>query len=208
VQANGSAPRPTPLRPADVRNLPGPRRVDAVRKALRAGEIDPTAVARDLDDWIALYRRDVQGPLRVLLIEALEPIDDPRVTDLLEDALDDRADGVRLEALRLLLDRDPERTRELTTAHVEDEGLEVRLLAAERLHAIDPERAVQAMLDTVRREAHGFREAHALDRVVEFLVDDVGDPAVVPALRELHGEVEDTEDMIEWAIETLQDTSR
>jgi len=52
------------------------------------------------------------------------------------------------------------------------------------------------------------RIAHVVDEEFHHAVEGVGDPAVVPALRELHGEVEDTEDMIEWAIETLQDTSR
>ncbi len=208
MHANGSPPRPSPLRPDDVRNLPGPRRVDAVRRALRAGQLDPATVSSDLDGWITVYRRDVQGALRVLLLEMLEPIDDPRVLALLEDALDDRADGVRLEALRSLLDRQPHRTHELAGAHVDDEGLEVRLLAAERLYPIEPERAVQAMLDTVRAEAHGFREAHALDRVAEFFVEDVGDPDLVPHLQNLRDEVEDVEDMLEWAIEKLRDGTR
>ena len=208
MHANGSAPGPASLRPDDVRNLPGPRRVDAVRKALRAGQLDPKTVTADLDGWIKVYRRDVQGALRVLLLEMLESIDDPRIVTLLEDALDDRADGVRLEALRNLLDRQPQRTHELAGAHVDDEGLEVRLLAAERLYPIDPERAVQAMLDTVRAEAHGFREAHALDRVAEFFVEDVGDPDLVPHLQDLRGEVEDVEDMLEWAIEKLRDGTR
>lgn len=200
MHPNGSA----ALTPAAVRALPGPRRVDRLRGALRDGTVPVDAIARDLDGWVALFRADAQASLRVLVLELLERIDDPRVEALAERALRDRGDGVRLEALRLLIDRHPRRTEELAAAHLDDDGLEVRLLAAERLYPMDPRRALDALFEGVRAEAHGPREGHALDRTMEFLVETVADAALVPRLRDLAGEVEDEEDMIPWAIESLE----
>ena len=202
MHANGAS----PLTPAEIRSLPGPRRVDRLRKALRHGTLAPSAVAEDLDAWVALFRADSQAALRVLVLELLESVDDPRVDDLAERALKDRGDGVRLEALRLLLDRHPDRTDALARAHLEDDGIEVRMLAAERLHALDPDTAIDALFAGVRAEAHGPREAHALDRTMEFFVEDVADPALVPRLRALVDDVEDPEEMIPWAIESLEGT--
>ena len=204
MQANGSA----PLLPDDVSALPGPRRVDRVRKALRGQGISATSVRENLDGWIRLYRRDVQGALRVLVLELLERVDDPRVEALIDDALDDRADGVRLEALRLRLDRTPARTAELAGTALDDEAIEVRLLAAERLYDVDPDRAVDAMFEIARAEAHTWREGHTLDRVTEFLVEDVGDPRLAARLRAIRDEFDDPEDMIDWAIERLSGSDR
>lgn len=194
---------PARLLPSEVRALPGPRRVDRVRSALRGEGVDPTSITVELDGWISLFRGDTQPALRVLILELLEPIGDPRVDALAERARNDRGDGVRLEALRRLLDRQPDRTEELARDHLDDDGVEVRLLAAARLHAIDPAATLDALFDGVREEIGGPREEHVLERTVEFLVEDVGDAAVLPRLRALAEEVEDDEDMIAWAIESL-----
>lgn len=204
MQANGSA----PLLPDDVLALPGPRRVDRVRKALREHGVSPDSIHENLDGWLRVYRRDAQGALRVLVLELLEDIDDPRVDALIDDALDDRADGVRLEALRLRLDRTPARTDELATAALDDDAIEVRLLAAERLYDVDPERAIDAMFAIALAEARSWREGHTLDRVTEFLVEDVGDPSLAARLRAIRDEFDDPEDMIEWAIGRLSGSDR
>jgi len=192
-----------PIHASDVRALPGPRRVDRVRRALRQDGVDLEVVEHDLDGWIALFRGDSQPALRVLILELLEGVDDPRADALAERALRDRGDGVRLEALHRLLYRFPERAEELARAHLHDDGVEVRLLAAARLHAIDPETTIDALFEGVRTEIDGPREDHVLERTVEFLVDDVGDRTVVPRLRALADEVDDPEGMIAWALDAL-----
>lgn len=195
------------LHAADVRALPGPRRVDRLRGALRSGRFDPTRVAAELDAWISLFRSNPDPALRVLVLELLDHVDDPRADALAERALGDRGDGVRLEALHRLLTRHPERTDELSRKHLDDEGVEVRLLAVARLHPIDPGAAIDALFDGLRAEIGGPREAHVLERTVEFLVDDVAATHALGRLRALRAEVNDDEGMVAWAIERLEELS-
>ena len=196
----------TPLTPADVRALPGPRRVDRLRRVLRAGSFDARAIAADVDGWIGLFRADTQPALRVLILELLEPVDDPRVDELAERARHDRGDGVRLEAVRRLLDRHPARAESVAREHLDDDGVEVRLFAAARMHAIDPNAAIDALFAGVRAEIGGPREDHVLERTVEFLVEDVADSSLAARLRALAAEVDDPEGMIDWALERLGDS--
>lgn len=192
------------LRAATVARAHARKRVDLVRTALRRREIDVEAVREELDDWIALFRRDHQAPLRVLLLELLNQVEDPRVLALAEHAREDRWDSVRFEAVHLLMSRVPERASELAEAHLEDPGVELRLLAAERIHARDPARARNALLQLAQEEAQGRRETHVLDRVTEFLVETARDRSVVPQLRSLQDHCEDPEGFLAWAIDRLE----
>ena len=189
--------------PTAIAHLPGPRRVDRLRKALREGEVRPESVAERLENWLALYRRDAQPALRVLVLEVLDGQADERVDALLRDAVEDRGDSVRLEALRQLLTRHPDRQREIALRRLEDEAMEVRVLAAQAVHHSDHERALDALFAAVLDEARGPREMHTLRWVLEYLAEEVRDRSAVDRIRALREECDDTEGMIDWALDIL-----
>ena len=61
-----------------------------------------------------------------------------------------------------------------------------------------------AVLDAVEDESGGLRELHALERVSEFLVEEVDGRAALPRLRELQDDCHDPEGFLVWTIERLE----
>lgn len=200
MNTNGSRPDLS----TEILHLPGPRRVDRLRRALRGGELEATAVAERIGDWVALYHRDAQPALRVLVLEVLESHADPRIDALLHEALEDRGDSVRLEALRQLLHRSSADARTLALARLGDEAMEVRVFAAQWVYDTDRERALDAMVDAIRNEARGPREMHTLRWVLEFLAEEVVDRAAVERIAALREACDDEEEMIDWALDRVR----
>lgn len=200
MSSNGSRPDLS----TEILHLPGPRRVDRLRRALRGGELEPAAVIQRIENWVALYHRDAQPALRVLVLEVLEAHIDPRIDTLLHEALEDRGDSVRLEALRQLLHRSPATARALALARLGDEAMEVRVFAAQWVYDTDRERALEAMVDAIHTEARGPREMHTLRWVLEFLAEEVTDRAAVERIAELREGCDDEEEMIDWALERVR----
>lgn len=199
MNTNGS----TPHLCDEILRLPGPRRVDRLRRALRSGEIDPEQVDARLDSWVRLFHRDAQPALRVLVLEVIESAADPRADELLHEALEDRGDSVRLEALRQLLQREPARARALALENLADEAMEVRVLAAQWVYGSDRELALDALIDAVHAEARGPREMHTLRWVLEFLAEEAVDRAATTRIEELRACCDDVEEMIDWALDKL-----
>lgn len=196
---------------AELLGLPGPRRVDRLRRALRGGEkdaVDATSVLERIDGWVALFHRDAQPALRVLVLEVLDgtgdPRLDPRVDALLHEALHDRGDSVRLEALRQLLQRGPSGAREIALGFLGDEAMEVRVFAAQAVYESDRELALDALFGAVLAEARGPREMHTLRWVLEFLVEEAVDRSTIDRIAELRAYCDDVEESIEWAIDRLR----
>ena len=192
-----------PLDPAALRACPRRLRVDRLRRALREGRLSEPEVRRDLPAWRALFGESDDPALRVLLLELMAPLVDDEMLPLLEQSRDDRADGVRLASLEILSARDPARVPELARAHADDDNLEVRLLLGMRLFAHDRGASLALLLDAIESEAGGLRELHALERVTEFLVEDVQARECIPRLRELRKGCHDPEGFLPWAIERL-----
>jgi hypothetical protein len=182
-----------PLDPAQLRACPPPRRADLLRKALRGGHVDPRATARDLSAWIDLFDDHDDPGLLVLLLELLRSVEDPRVVEVARGVTGHRGDGVRLESLRLLLDRRPGETSSLVAHHRDDESLEVRMLLAERLYELDRTAGIDFVFEILEAERDGPREMHALERGTRFLVEDVGGREVVTRLRRILPRFEDEE---------------
>ena len=176
-------------------------RTDRVRKALRAGFLPPDDERGALEE---LFDSDSQPGLRVLVLEALSAEGANPPFALLERALEDPADSVRSAALHLLLHRQPDRAIELARAHLHDPGIEARTQCAEVLADVDPRAAGEAMLDIVRAEALGPRESHVLRRAMGFFAEELADPGWAPQIEALRDEVEDDEQMIDWALEKLR----
>ena len=89
--------------------------------------------------------------LRVLLLEVLAPLNDPRVVEMAQRGMESRGDGVRLESMRILVDRDPRGLRALCDLFEDDDSVEVRQLLATRLYTIG--RRLADPLDLAAREA-------------------------------------------------------
>lgn len=175
-----------------------------LRHALREGLIDQGELEGELDEWVRLFRLDPQPGLRTLILVALDGIDDPRMDELLARAWADRGDGVRLEALRQRLERAPAQRPELVQEGLDDPSLEVQLMAAQALYDLDAGRGVDAVLEICSREAPGERGSHALRRCSEILAEEFADARALNGLRRLRAELEDPEDHLGWAIETLE----
>ncbi len=198
------------LRPADLASLPPGQRHDRLRRALRAEtggtEIDAPTLDADLPGWLTLLRASTDPALTVLLLELLDRIGScPPLLATLEKLRRSRSDSVRLEALRQLLGRQPERAIELAGAHLDDPALEVRLLAARTLYSHDPHAARAALGRAIEDESLGPREMHALERVTEFLVEEIGDPACIPLIESFRESCRDEEGFIDWAVQRLRD---
>lgn len=184
---------------AQILGVDSVMRTDHIRRALRAGLKPPPEERAQLED---LFELDNSPSLRVLVIEALSA-EGPSVA-LLERGLTDKADSVRSAALHQLMLQQPERTVELARAHLDDPGIEARSQCADVLVDIDPDSAARAMLDIVRAEALGPRESHVLRRAMGFFAEELRDPAWTGEIEALRPEVEDDEDMIDWALEKLR----
>jgi hypothetical protein len=180
------------------------RRVDLLRQALRTRSLDPARVAADLPDWIELFRASDDPALLVLVLELLREVADDRVVELARAARHHRGDGVRLEALRLLLDRDPRQVERLALEHRADRSLEVQLLLIERLHEVAPSSALDFLFEVLDAECDGPREPHALERGVEFLVEKATSEAVLARLRSIQPDFDDPEGFITWGIEQME----
>lgn len=198
----GQPPATQGLRPDQLRQVHPRLRVDRLRRYLRSGHVDRQAAAGDLDGWVELFDASAEPPLQVLILELVGDLADPRVEALARRSLYSVGDGVRLEGLRILLDAFPTETSDLVERHRDDPSLEVRLLLADRLMPRDRAAALELALQTLRAEAGGPRELHALERVTELLVEAHCVEAVDP-LRALAGELDDPEGFLPWALEQL-----
>jgi hypothetical protein len=183
-------------------------RVDRLRIALRGGTVDAAQVSRELPEWLQLFRDVRDGAFRVLVLELLRSFHEDAVNELLWEASDDRADGVRLESLRMLCDRFPQELPRLAERHAADENLEVRVLLATRMHERDPSRSESMFLDILRSEARSPKERQALERVLGFFVEDVRAEHLLPTLQALRHEFDDPEDFFGWAAEKLSSPSQ
>jgi hypothetical protein len=183
-------------------------RVDRLRVALRGGTVDAERVARELPEWLQLFRDIRDGAFRVLVLELLSGFRGDEVDDLLWEASEDRADGVRLEALRILCDRFPGDIPRLADRHAADENLEVRVLLATRMHGRDRSRAESMFLEILRSEARGPKERQALERVLGFFVEDVQAQHLLPTLQEMREAFDDPENFFGWAAEKLSARSQ
>lgn len=192
------------LHASDLREAHSRLRVDMLRRALREGRVEPEVRQAELDEWVQLFRLDPQPGLRALILVALDGTPDPRLDEILSRAWNDRGDGVRLEALRQLLERAPARREELTREGLDDPSLEVQLMAAQALYDLDPERGIDAVVGICARETPGERGSHALRRCSEILAEEFADPRALEGLRRLRSELEDPEEHLNWAIETLE----
>jgi hypothetical protein len=199
----GEPPTEGPLLPTELRQLHPRLRVDRLRRYLRLGAVDRSAVARDLDAWTTLFVDSGEPALQVLILELVGELDDPRVVALGRRSAGCPGDGVRLEGLRILLDTRPDETPELVARHRDDPSLEVRLLLADRLLPRDRSGALELALQILRAEAGGPRELHALERVTELLVEGRCVEAA-GALRALAAELDDPEGFLPWALEKLE----
>lgn len=196
-------PDDTPLRATDLAGLHPRLQIDTLRKALRGNRVQEATVRAELDPWIELFGANPDPGFRVLVLELVAGVEDPRIVDLARTALDDPGDGVRLEGLRILLDHDAGELAALDRRLRDDDSLEVRLLLAERLHAHDPAAAVDRILDICTEEALGPREGHALERGIEFLVESASRAGLDARLRSLKDEVRDPEGYVDWGLEQL-----
>ena len=188
---------------AKLRETHARLRVDRLRAALRGGTVDIDRVARELPEWLQLYRDLRDGAFRVLVLELLRELRGEQVNELLWEASEDRADGVRLESLRLLCERFPDEIPRLADRHATDENLEVRVLLAVRMHVRDRGRAESMLLEILRSEASGPKERQALERVLGFFVEDVHAEHLLPRLWEMRDEFDDPEDFFGWAAENM-----
>lgn len=185
---------------SEILNIDSVMRTDRIRRALRAGLTPPP---EEREPLARLFELDRTPSLRVLVIEALSRDELP--VALLEKGLGDEADSVRSASLHQLMLQQPERAVELARAHLHDPGIEARSQCADVLADVDPDAAAQAMLDIVRAEALGARESHVLRRAMSFFAEELQDPKWAPEIEALRQEVEDDEDMIDWALEQLRD---
>ncbi|RKZ12934.1 hypothetical protein DRQ32_02665 [bacterium] len=199
-QAAQQTPLAWPLM-ADLMQIDPVMRTDRIRRALRAGLVPPPDERARLEQFFETASHPAS---RVLVLEALST--DGAPAELLERALTDSADSVRSAALHLLLLAQPERSLELARAHLHDPGIEARTQCAEVLADSDPAAAGEAMLDIVRAEALGSREGHVLRRAMGFFAEELKDPAWTAQIEALRDEVEDEEQMIDWAVEKLRGT--
>jgi hypothetical protein len=200
-----------PIDVARLRDCAPGRRADLLRKALRTDAVDHDAVARDLEDWLRLFRGNRDPGFLVLILELLSPLSDARVLELAREAATHRGDGVRLEALRVILDRRPDEAVLLTERHRDDDSLEVRLLLAERLYDLDRQAAVDLAFEILESECEGPRETHALERVTEFLVEAMAPREqaarrheIAAKIRLLRPRFEDAEGFLDWAATELE----
>jgi hypothetical protein len=200
MSQNGEA-----LTAAKLRATHARLRIDRLRVALRASNIDEDRVVRELAEWLELFRDVRDGAFRVLVLEVLRDIRDERVDELLWEASQDRSDGVRLESLRLLCQRFPEELPRLAEAHADDENLEVRVLLAVRMHDRDAGTAEAMLLRILLSEAGEPKERQALERVLGFFAEDVHATHLLPQLEEIRAEFDDPEDFFGWAFQILQD---
>ncbi len=193
------------LGPELVRQAHPRLRVDLLRKALRAGEITEGKAEAELSQWISLFEDSFDPSLMVLILELLEPIENERVVELARRATHHRGDGVRLEGLRMLMDRRPLETPQLSKRHREDYSLEVRLLVAERLVPYDRNGSVELCMDILDEESGGLRMGHAIERVCELFVEMSG-LDLLPRLREAQEEYghEDPEEFFQWARDRVE----
>jgi HEAT repeat protein len=186
---------------SEIMNIDPVMRTDRIRRALRAGLAPPASEYEPLQQ---LFEIDATPALRVLVLEALAKGGGETPVALLEKGLGDEADSVRSAALHRLMLARPERMLELARAHLYDPGIEARAQCADVLADVDPEAAARAMLDIVRVEALGPRESHVLRRAMGFFAEELQDPAWAPEIEALREEVEDDEEMIDWALEQLR----
>lgn len=197
--------------PAHLRDSAPGLRPDLLRRALRRGSIDHDGIREDLDLWIELFAEQEDPALLVLILELLSPVSDTRVLDLAREACRHRADGVRLEGLRMLLDRRPEETPALAARHRHDDSLEIRLMLAERMVELDVGTAVDLLFEILQVEREGPRESHALERTTELLVERVA-PAlaaperdrIVARIHEIQPGHDDGEGFLDWAADRLR----
>lgn len=180
------------------------QRTDLLRRALRGAEVEETIVSAELDEWLRLYRNDPQPGLRALILVLVQDLEGEAVDEMLRRGRRDRGDGVRLEAYRILLSRDP--SQSLVAEALDDSSVELRLLGAHYLRLADPISAIDAVIATCMEETEGPRGEHALRRCSEVLAEEFADPRALPALRELAATIDDPEGHLEWAIETLEET--
>ncbi|NNM32878.1 MAG: hypothetical protein HKO53_07410, partial [Gemmatimonadetes bacterium] len=180
------------------------RQLETLRRALRQGELTADHARPDLQQWIDLFRRSPEPGFQVLVLELLAPLPDPAVAELAEDALTARGDGVRLAGLRLLLEHSPDRLADLDPRLRDDDNLEIRLLLAERMYATRPAAAVDRVFEILEEEALGPRELHALERGIEFLVDETNPAGLRPRLEALRDSVRDPEGFLDWGLDRLQ----
>ena len=181
-------------------------RVDLMRKGLRSGRLVAAGVTGQLDDWISLFDQSYDPALMVLILELLSEVEDEAVVELARRASNHRADGVRLEGLKILLDRHPLETLQESKRHGEDYSLEVRLLVAERVAAYDRRRSVELCFSILEDESGGDRMMHALERVCGHLVE-LGGADLVGRLKGIQEEFgdEDVEGFLAWALEQLEE---
>lgn len=190
--------------PSELQSMHPRERVDRLRRALRQEASAETAGASELEAWLEFYRRFHDPALRVLILQLFDGRSDDAYLALLHESVDDRGDGVRLEALRQLIEFQPELLREFSQTHRDDDSLEVRLLLAMRLAELDRPAALEWIVEILLAEARGMRELHALERGMEFLVEDIRAVEITPKLREIRDEFHDTEDFFGWALEKLE----
>jgi hypothetical protein len=176
------------------------KRADRLRRALRTNSCT-TPNATDAATWIEIFDLSDDAGLRVLLLEHLAPLHDPRITEMAQRGMTSRGDGVRLECMRILVERDPRGLRALCELFEDDDSVEVRLLLATRLFRDDAVAATDRLLKLLESEAGGFRERHALERVLEFFIDEQA--PVAEALRSMQPDFDDPEEYFAWAFERL-----
>jgi len=201
-------PKSQPLRAHDLADLHPRRQIDTLRRALRSGQVQEATVRAELPAWRERFDANPDPGFRVLVLELLADLEHPEVLDLARRALDDAGDGVRLEGLRILLDRRPEDLPTLDRRLRDDDSLEVRLLLAERLHARQPTAAVDRIFAILEEEALGPREGHALERGIEFLVETARPGGLGARLRGLADAVRDPEGYVGWGLEQLPEEER
>ncbi len=189
--------------PAELQQLHPRQRVDTLRKALRTGQLDHELAQRDLAQWIDMFRQSRDPGLLVLVLEVLQQLEGDEILTLAHEAMQQRADGVRLEAARLLLDRRPEHTMDLVQEHRNDYSLEVQLLLAQRLYPHDAQASIDLIFEILAEEAGGERETHALERTTEFLVEEAPSPQAARRLVELREDFDDPEGFVDWALDQL-----
>jgi hypothetical protein len=200
-----NAPQPSP---DDLRSTHPRLRADRLRTALRGGQFDFAAARSQPQAWLELLEAADDPAYQVLLLEVLEPVSDARLLAQLERLRTHRSDGVRLMALRMLCDRQPDRVGELAEAHRRDGNLELRVLLATRLYAGDRHRAQQLLLEILSEEAGGLRERHALERVLGFLVEEAHAVELSEQLRSMREDFADPERYFDWALAKLNQAAK
>lgn len=194
--------------PADLQVTHPRLRADRLRAALRAADFDLAVAHQQFDAWLQLLHESDDPAFQVLLLELLAQIGDERLLPHLEQLRTHRADGVRLMSLRLLCDRQPARLAEFCAAHRRDSNLELRVLLATRLHASEPARSYELLLELLSQESGGLRERHALERVLGFLVEEAQARELVPRLQEMREDFVDSENYFGWALEKLAQSEK